>query len=488
MPYPNCFNSGGNSTGDFQTTAFGELMVAEPSPVVQISAQYGLTDETMEIVSNGGQTSNGDSLFKVNTNTHPLSIASLNTSKQLAYKPGQGLLCRLSALFSSPAPNSLLAAGLINSEDALAFGYLGETFGILYSRNGKTEHQELTVIVAGTGVATITIDGVDYSVTLTAGDTFHNAQEIAASLTSQVPNFLFTANNNIVSSMNLLPQVDGIYDFTGSTATATWEQQQVGREPDITLIPQSRWNRKTLQYDAGDEWVLNPQTGNVYSISLEYLGFGGIAFQVKHPETRKDVLVHIIEYSNANILPSVGNPTFRVGWLARNLGNTTDVFVHGASAAGFIEGEKVIDTIPRAVESVTGDIGTTQTNVITIRNRFHFGDKINRADIVPLMLSMGTESIKGAFFRLTANATFSGDLNFTYVDEDNSIAETATDQVTVSGGRFIASFIVTQQGRVIGSNEFNIRIFPDDYLTLSAAVTANPATPMSGAAVWQEDL
>jgi hypothetical protein len=169
------------------------------------------------------------------------------------------------------------------------------------------------------------------------------------------------------------------------------------------------------------------------------------------------------------------------------LGNTTDLVVSGASAAGFIEGKNEITTSPRAVESVTGTIGVVQQNIITIRNRFHFGDKINRADIIPLLLSMSTEGTKGAFFELTANPTFGGDLNFTYVDEQSSIAEVATDQVVVTGGRFLASFVVTTQGLIISSTDFKTRIFPDDYLTLSAAVTANPAAVMAASAVWQED-
>lgn len=465
------------------TTAFGELSVAEPTPVIQISAQYGLTDEVMSIVNNGGATYNGDSLFNVSSGTNPLGLASLNTNKQLAYKPGQGALARFTALFTLGVSASLQAAGLINSEDAFAFGYLGEDFGIIYSRNGRTEHQELTVTNAsGNETATVTIDDIAYSVPLTTGGVNHNAQEIASSLTAQVTNYLFTANNNVVSSMNLLPSSDGNYAFSSATAVATWDQQQAGVEPTISLIEQSTWNRNTVAW-------LDPTKGNVYAISIQYLGFGNIQFYVEDEITGSPILVHQLEYTNKNVTPSVGNPTFRIGWLARNLGNITDLVVSGASAAGFIEGKNVIDTLPRAVESVTTDIGTTQTNVITIRNRFHFGDKINRADILPLILSMGTEGNKGAFFRLVANAEFTGDINFDYVDQQNSIAETSTDQVALvpDTGRFIASFLVTQQGRIISSEEFKTRIFPDDQLTLSAAVTANPSAVMTGSAVWQED-
>ena len=484
-----------------QKTAFGELSVAEPTPVVQVSAQYGVTDEMMSIVSAGGTTSNGESLFKTSTGINPLGLSSLNTRKQLAYKPGQGALARFTALFTQGVNNSLQAAGLINSEDAFAFGYFDiggasdNAFGVIYSTGGKVEHQELTITTASSAIenATVTVNGVGYTVPLTnaGGDANITATEIANSLSSQVANFLFSANTtggvSIVSSIDLIPEANAAYTFTSGTAAGAWVQQVAGAGPNIQLIKQTDWNRNKMLTDGGDEFILDPTKGNVYSISIQYLGFGDINFHIENPTTGEPVLVHQIEYANQNITPSVSNPTFRIGWLARNLGNTSDLSVKGASASGFIEGKNIIDTLPRAVESVTTTVGTAQENVITIRNRFHFGDKVNRSDIVPLLLSMGTEGAKGAFFRLTANSTFATPLNFSYIDEQSSVAEVATDQTVVSGGRFIASFLVTQQGKIVSSNDFKTRIFPDDELTLSAAVTANPAAVMYGSAVWQED-
>lgn len=485
-----------------QTTAFGEASIAEPTPIVQVSAQYGLTDEMMTIASNGGATSNGDSLFKVNSGSSPLGLASLNTSKQLSYKPGQGALARFTSLFSPYQQGSLQAAGLINSEDGFAFGYFdiaGESngeFGVIYSRDGKTEHQELEISTASSGVenATVTVNGIAYIVPLTnaGGDNNVTATEIADSLNDQVDNFLFSANTTggvtTVSSMDLLPQPNGVYSFSSASASGVWVQKQAGLGPLITLIKQSEWNRKKMLTDSSDEFILDPTKGNVYSISFQYLGFGDINFMVEDPRTGKPVLVHQIEYANSSTSTSVGNPTFRIGWLSRNLGNTVDLQVSGASAAGFIEGKNIIDSLPRAAESVTGTIGTSQTNIITIRNRFHFGDKINRADIVPLLLSMGTLGNKGAFFRLTANPDFDAPLSFSYIDESSSVAEVATDEVGVSGGRFISSFLVTGQGKTLSSNEFKTKIFPGDVLTLSAAVTATPAAEMNAAAVWQEEV
>jgi len=469
-------------TGLMQT-AFGELSVAEPTPVIQVSAQYGLTDEMLEICNNGGFASNGDSLYRVSTGTDPNGLASLNTNKQLAYKSGQGALARFTSLFTLGVADNLQIAGLINSEDSFTFGYLGTSFGIVYFSHGVTEHQELTITTAGGNEnATVTVNGNAYIVALTAGTANHTAQEIATSLSAQVENFQFTANNNIVSAMDLLPEINTTYAFSAGTAAGTWVQNSIGKAPVFSHVPRAAFNRDNV------EW-LDPTKGNVYSISIQYLGFGNIRFFVEDEITGNPILVHVLEYANKNIIPSVGNPTFRIGWACQNSGNTSPVTVSGASAAGFIEGKRIVDTVPRALEALSSVIAATQTNVLTIRNRFHFGNKINRADIIPVLISMGTESTKGAFFRLIANAEFNGDVNFDYVDKANSVVEYSRDnvEITSGSGRFVGSFLVRESGAIITSDDFPLRIFPDDTLTLAAAVTATPSAIMTATLAWQED-
>lgn len=465
-------------------TAFGELLVAENTPVLQVSAQYGLTDEMLLITSDGGSTNPNGGLFSAVSGTNALGLSSINTNRQLAYKAGQGALARLTAVFSAGQPNSLQAAGLINSEDGFAFGYFGEEFGIIYSSGGEVEYQELTVTTpaAGAETATITIDGTGYSVPLTAGTVQFNAIEIATSLNAQLTNFLVTANNDTVSVMKQIPGPNGAYSFSSTgAAVASFNQVTAGVEPTIQLIAQADWNQDTATW-------LDPQKGNVYFIDISYLGFGDLFFYVEDPESGRPLLVHIIKYANSSTSPSVGNPTFRIGWLARNLGNTTSLTVSGASCAGFIGGKLVRDSLPRGRSQQIVSAGVTQTNLITIRNRFNFGGRINRAEIIPLLLSLGTESAKGALFRLTANATFGTDAVFQYEDKNNSIVEYMDDPVTFTGGRILAEFYVSAGGLVINSDQFKSVILPDDQLTLSAAVVATPTALVVGSAVFQEDI
>lgn len=465
-------------------TAFGELSVAENTPIVQESAQYGLTDAMLEINSDGGTTQALNSLFTASTGTGPIGLASINTSKQLAYKPGQGALARFTSIFTAGKLGSLQASGLINSEDSFAFGFLNEDFGILFGRNGEVEYQELTVTTpaAGAESTTITINGSDFTVPLTSGSVEQNAIEIASSLTSQLNNFLVTANESVISIMNLIPGPNTTYSFSSpGAAVATFQQITAGVDINISIIKQSDWNKNKASF-------LNPELGNVYFIDISYLGFGDIAFYVEDPDTGLPLLVHLIKYANSATTPSVGNPTFRIGWLARNLGNTSDIVVSGGSCAGFIEGKLVRDSFPRGRGASIASVGLVQTNILTLRNRFNFGGRINRAELLPLLLSLGTDSTKGAIFTLTANAVFGSDAVFKYQDKDSSIAEYMDSPVTFTGGRVLASFFVTNGGLVINSAEFKSVVLPDDQLTLSGAVVQTPNALVAGNAVWQEDL
>lgn len=475
---------GGGNGGSSTTTAFGEMSTAELTPVIQISAQYGNESDLNIIEGDGGNHVIEDSLYKISSGTNPLGLASLNGKKQATYKPGQGLIGRLSAKFDTPQPATLQAAGLITSEDSFAFGYFGEDFGILRAYGGVVEAQELDITASGSGTLTFVINGIGYGVPITSGTAEHNAWEIAEYFRANpAEQYIITSNENTVFLMNRVPGPQGLFTFTGGgTFSGAFTQIESGVDINIDLIPQSSFNQDKIN------WI-NPQKGNIYEIQFSYLGFSGIQFYVKDPVSNTNTLVHIFEYANENDIPIVRNPTFRIGWIARNLGNGTNVTVSGASAMTAIQGKIINDNLPRAIEKTANSIGQNQTSLITIRNRFHFGGIINRASIQPLLMSLSTDDARGAYFRITAAPIFAGDMNFQYLDKENSIVEYSTDEQEISGGRFIASFSVTRESPLtISSNDFKFRVEPDEYIVISAAVKSGNAEEMDASIIFIEDL
>lgn len=469
----------------FATTAFGELSVAQPTPVVQMAANYGLTDKAFSFITGTGSTTAEDSLFKASTGVGADSFATLLTNKQLTYRPGQGALARLTALYTTGVAGSTQVAGLITATDSLAFGYQDADFGIFYAHSGKLELQTLTVTAPAGGAenATITIDGVAYVVPLTAGTVQDNAYEISQSLNSQISTFDFTSNDDTVVSMSILagPAV-GAYAFTSATAVAAWVQDVAGVTTTNDFIIQSSWNRDVF---AG----LDPTKGNVYQIKFQYLGFGGISFYVENPVTTEFDLVHVIEYANSSVLPSVTNPSFRLGWSATNDTNTTDIVVSGASVGGFIEGEIVVTEDPRSLEANILGLGTVfQLNLLTIRNRIVFGNQRNRAQIFAIKIDGLTESSKGAIMRVVKNADITGDLDYQYLDEEMSIAEFATDNGIVTGGKIISSVPVSTSGVEVDLDKLDVDLQPGETLTVSMRTISGGASDAAVTISFREDL
>lgn len=474
-----------NVSQDLEKTAFGELSVAEPTPEVQISAVNGLRDDTQKIFSGAGAgVSTLDGNYVCNSGSDPVGLSSILSSKEATYRNGQGLGCRITALFKSGISNAIQLAGFINGNNAFAFGYNGTEYGIVRAYDGVTEFQELEILspASGSENATITVDGVGYTVPLTSGTLEHNAYEIAVSLDSQVPNYSFTSNGVTVSGLAAVPIVAGSFGFTSSTATATWTQINTGKAATFDWIPKSEWSFPP-------SFDIDPEKGNVYQIKMQYLGYGGIKFYIENPATTDFDLVHIYEYSNAHTVPSVNNPTFRVGWAVQNLGNTTPIELKGASAEGFIEGKKIFDEVGRGLSAENISLGTTRLNLLTIRNRLHMNNSINRISIYPKLLIASAAHNKTVILHISINETFSGDLDFNYIDKTNSAVEYTNDPSIVLGtGKEVATIRIrsTNSLSVDMDKLLNI-ISPRQSVTFSAETSQGTGAEVDVSIAWNED-
>jgi hypothetical protein len=480
-----------NVIQELQTTAFGELSTAQPTPIAQISAPYGLLEKAQVFTVLGGTGTATNSMFEASSGTNANGLAAVLSRRQVTYRPGQGLLGRFTALFDTPQANSFQQAGLIINTDRLGFGFEGTTFGIVFEHDGESEIQELTITTpaAGSENATITVNGTGLTVPLTAGTVQHNAFEISESLNSQVSDYSFTSNDDQVVARSLLPIPGGSFAFTSGTAVAAWVQVTAGLATTSDFVAQADWNVDTRI--SGDTDInLNPAKGNVYQVQMQYLGFGGIQFYVEDKQSARLVLVHTIEFANTNIQTSVGNPTFRVGWLAANNGNTTSLTVKGGSAGGFIEGIAERTEASRADKNTNPSVGTADfLNILTIRNRIVFGTRRNRAETFGLSLTAATDSNKAAIIDVLVGATIAGDLDFQYVDKTNSTTEIAKDGGVVTGGRLVASFVIPPAGgEPFDLEKLASLILPGEIMTIAGQVTSGAASSISASVVWQEDL
>jgi hypothetical protein len=340
-------------------------------------------------------------------------------------------------------------------------------------------------VAGGSENVTVTIDGTDYIVALSGlGSVQEDAFEIAESLALQVPNYRFTSNNNQVVIQAVIPGPQGAFSYSSAGSSVGSMSQIVAGVIGVNdFTPQANWNRDIMT-------DLDPAMGNVYQIQFQYLGFGAIDFFIEDSASGLFVLVHRVEFANNHTIPSVSNPTFRIGWLSSNSGATTSVRVQGSSAGAFIEGLVIRDTPPRSSNNEQLNVTTSLTNIQAIRNRISFGGKVNRAEIFPQLISAASQTNKAAFFKIILSPTFAAPVIFSYIDKSNSITEIGNDAVGVSGGREIGSVTVTNTGSVIlRFNEGQVTpIFPGTVLCLAAQMSSGAASDCQSTATWQEDL
>lgn len=474
----------------FATTAFGDLSTESLHPVTQITASNGLLSGVLTVTDNAasGSTSVVDNMYTCQTGVSATGLGSILTSRNLIYRSGQGAAARFTALFDTPAANSYQSAGMITSENSFSFGYIDQVFGVVHAYDGINEIQDLvlTTPAAGAEVATVTIDGTPYNVNLTGIGTVNgDAFEIATSLQAQLPNYRITSNNDTVKAISLIPTPQGAFAYTSATSVGAWTQLASGMEPTIDFVPQTSWNEDTRP-------DLDPQMGNVYQVQFQYLGFGDIKFFVEDSDTGEFVLVHTIRYANKNTSPSVSNPIFRVGWLARNLGNTTNLTVRGGSAGAFIQGNINRENPPRAEFNDQTAVPTTLTNIVSLRNRIDFAGKINRLEVFPQLITGSSQTNKSTFFFILLNPDFASPLDWQYVDQDNSIVESAKDFVGVSGGQIIGGITVGASGDSVQvdfnrTNNSESVVTPGNVLCICAQTTQGTADTQVSV-TWQEDL
>ena len=115
------------------TTAFGEIAVAEVTPQIQLQFPLGINPNyiTTSVVSAGTVTSSPP-FAVVQSGASATSSASFQSLDYLHYRPGEGAALIFTALFTSGVAGSQQYVGLGDSYNGFFFGWNGSTFGILY--------------------------------------------------------------------------------------------------------------------------------------------------------------------------------------------------------------------------------------------------------------------------------------------------------------------------------------------------------------------
>ncbi len=153
-----------------QKAAFGELHVAELSPVLQNTFEYTVDNTALLVntVVGGGTVTQASGMGIVGSSTTTASTSLLQSKQQARYHAGIGGLSRFTALWSAPVAGTEMYIGLadkVGSSAAFANGYMvgfdGTGFGFHRFQNDvkiTTPLAEWKDPLDGTGASGITLD------------------------------------------------------------------------------------------------------------------------------------------------------------------------------------------------------------------------------------------------------------------------------------------------------------------------------------------
>ena len=460
-----------------QKTAFGEDLVAELTPVVQLHFPYNINTRLAVVRDNNGTSSVVNNKLQVSTGAAANQSSQVLSREPVNYNPGQGALCRFTAVFTTGAANSTQYIGIGDSSEGYFFGYNGTAFGLLRRQGGSPEIRTLTV-TTGSSTAediTITLDGdAETTVTVTnTANTTLTANEIAAHDYSNVGQGWTThvmGATVVFESYNAALQT-GTYSLSGATtAVGTFAQSVAGAAPTETVVAQSAWSEDVMDGTGPSGVTLDQTKGNVYQIRYQWLGFGAIEYSVEDPSNGDLVLVHRIEYANANTIPSVDNPALPLCIEAINTSNTTDIVLQTSSMGGFVEGRNEgLGISNGASVEIAGGIGMTETPVLSIHNHTVFQSVVNRVKTKLELLTSSVDSaaVKVATVRVRLGADLTG-ASFNAVDDNTSVMRTDIAATAVSGGTVLFAQGIEQGDSLsVDLDALNIDLTVGETITIS---------------------
>lgn len=441
----------GSSSAATSTTAFGEGLVAQLSPVFQLDGIYGFNSNRFEQYSAFGGVVNVDTEMSVSTSTSPGSYAVLRSRRAVRYRSGQGALCRFTAAFTTGVTGYTQRAGFFAQEQALQVGYNGTRFGILRLNGGKAHIHSFAITTPATapGTVTITLNGVAYTANVTAGTATQNAKEIAS---TSFPGWIVEQLDNTIRFLSAsVGPLAGAFSVSGAGVVATESVIQVGVAHTEDWTYQEDFNVDKLDGTGPSEITLDPTKLNVYQINFRWLGAGEIRFAVEDPNNGNMVFFHHIHYTNRYRTAHLDNPSLKVGYVVANTSGSggSEIEVVGSSMLGAIEGDIVPTTYPTAARGYrSGGMNTNNTiyHLLTVRNPIVFNNKINTRELLVQKISaLATiaSSAPGTMF-VYVNATINGGLTYnSFSQQTAAMYSTSATTIDPAINTPIAAFSVT---------------------------------------------
>jgi hypothetical protein len=401
---------------------------------------------------------------------------------------------------------SLQFAGFANQENRVAFGWNGNRFGVVRSSGGKATILLMTMGTAPTGnqTATITLNGVAYTVALTTGTTAHAVTEIVERVGGYGGWLLQQTDGALLWLAPSLGPMNGTFSFTSTgNATATFSVKQAGVAQTDNWTYQEDWNIDKLDGSAAIDtnpsgMLLDHTKLNVYQIAMRWLGVGVISYAIEDQASGTMVYVHREHYTNQHTTPHVDNPSFKITYGAYNTTNTTNLTVRGASMYGAIEGTIHLNELTRSWTTSKGSLAqNTVHHMMTIKNSVvtnglaganNGNYVINAKEAIVKSLSVSVQSADPVqVFLYFEPAGFTGSHEYYVIPYCNQVHSVVTGSFDPTLATPVYSCICGINGTInIDLSAYRITIPPGSWLSIAVKGT-NTISASAAALVWSED-
>lgn len=452
---------GGQSSNAAGTTQFGEMAVAHLVPSAQAIFTHGINPAlfTTGTVGAGASVTTGSNLVTVACGTATTGSAKVSLKRGLTYRAGQGSICRMTAIFGTPAANNYQLAGLGNIDSGYFFGYQGTNFGVMHMTDGYREVRKLTVSagVATSTNVTVTLNGESKVFSISGGGTVNQTSwELSQQdYSNMAGGWTAEAYDGAVYFISQRAgPATGSYSASGTGLTATFSQVVAGVAETVSFVSQSAWNIDTMDGNGPSRFKLDPRKGNIYQIGFQYLGFGNARFAVEDSNTGQFAPVHMFKLANSRTVPVLRDPHVNAFWQSLNVGGTTSTQVQGASVALFTEGQVIRNIGPSFSAAVSStDVDTAEKVFLTIRADRMFSNQTTHTEIFASTLTVTPITTGNHYFtaRVYKNLRLTGPVNFASVNATQSFCsvDTAATGFTTNDSQLVATYVISAGNSIV---------------------------------------
>ncbi len=474
---------------------FGAVHTENLLPIFQADAIYGVNPvECLTTTNASGTATASDSAFVCTTGTTIYGAGAIQSRQRLRYRPGQGVVGRFTALYTTGVASSYQVAGFGHAEDGLYFGYKGTQFGILYNQRGVRETQTLTISTKSSHAenVVVTLAGTAFNIAVTNGaSTVVTAYEISRGTYTGWK--AEAVDSTVIFVADSVGNKTGTFSLTGTSVVGAFVETKAGAAVTESFIAQADWNKDPCNGAGPTGFTLDPTKFNVYQINIQYLGAGVINFMVEAPfnDNNADwVIVHSLQLPNTLTRTSLGNPSFPFTMSAYSEGSTTALTVKCGSYAGFIEGQKKTVGPRLSYYGQSTGVGSANlTALFTIRNTRYYGGRTNQAVINLLSFAGAIKHTSPVSLYIIRNATLAGAPNFaSYSSSSCSYWDTAGTTVTYSdNNQVVFSAQLGDTGDFLFSFTDDLSIQPGETITVAAKSTTGSPSYVTASINTRED-